>query len=113
MNKAITDGLQLMPPAFEAGLGVWSRGDGTPGSDTYDGAADAALVTGDSDFGSCLELQKTESTQALRFMGQTPIEPGCYLQIRVRVKAMSGALPTVRVAGFAANAVRAMRCLAW
>ena len=103
MNKAITDGLQLMPPAFEAGLGVWSRGDGTPGTDTYAGAADAALVMSDSDFGSCLELQKTQSTQALRFMGQTPIEPGCYLQIRVRVKAMSGALPTVRVAGFAAN----------
>ncbi|CUH77284.1 Pectate lyase superfamily protein [Tritonibacter multivorans] len=103
MNKAITEGLQLMPPAFEAGLGVWSRGDGTPGSDTYAGAADAALVTGDSDFGSCLELQKTESTQRLRFMGQTPIEPGCYLQIRVRLKAMSGALPTVRVAGFAAT----------
>jgi len=31
MNKAITDGLVLMPPAFEAGLDVYSSGDGTPG----------------------------------------------------------------------------------
>ena len=43
MNKAITDGLQLMPPAFAEGLGVWSSGDGTPGSDTYDGAAGVSV----------------------------------------------------------------------
>lgn len=103
MNKAITDGLNLMPPAFAAGLSVWSSGDGTPGSDTYDGAANAALISGDGDFGACLELQKNTNTQKLRFMGQTPILPGCYLQVKVRVKAMSGALPTVRIAGFAAD----------
>ncbi|TNJ44780.1 glycosyl hydrolase family 28-related protein [Phaeobacter sp. B1627] len=101
MNKVITDGLQLMPPAFGDGLDVWSSGDGVPGSDTYDGAANAALVAGDADFGGCLEMQKTDSTQRLRFMGETPILPGCYLRVTARVKAMSGALPTVRIAGWA------------
>ncbi|KIC17949.1 hypothetical protein [Leisingera sp. ANG-DT] len=103
MNKAITEGLQLMPPAFAEGLNVWSSGDGTPGSDTYDGAANAVFVAADADFGGCLEMQKTENTQKLRFMGQTPLTPGCYLQIKVRIKAVSGALPSVRVAGWAAQ----------
>lgn len=104
MNKVITDGLQLMPPAFADGLDVWSSGDGTPGSDTYDGAANAALVASDADFGACLEMQKTQSTQKLRYMGETPILPGCYLRVTARVKAMSGALPTVRIAGWAGAA---------
>ncbi|MEW2914300.1 right-handed parallel beta-helix repeat-containing protein [Leisingera sp. JC11] len=104
MNKAITEGLQLMPPAFADGLDVWSSGDGTPGSDTYDGAANAVFVAADADFGGCLEMQKTENTQKLRFMGQTPLQPGCYLQIRIRIKAVSGALPSVRIAGWAAAA---------
>lgn len=37
MNKVITDGLVLMPTPFAAGLAMWSRGDGTVGSPTYDG----------------------------------------------------------------------------
>lgn len=101
MNKAITEGLQLMPPAFAAGLGQWSSGDGTPGSDTYDGAANAVFVPADADFSGCLEMQKTEATQRLRFMGQTPLRPGCYLQIKARVKAISGNLPSVRIAAWA------------
>ena len=100
MNKAITDGIQFMPPAFEAGLNVWSSGEGTPGSDTYQGAANAALVPADPDFGGCLELLKTSSVQRVRFMGQTPLEPGCYLRIKARVKAISGNLPSVRIAGW-------------
>lgn len=104
MNKAITHGVQLMPPAFADGLNNWSSGDGTPGADSYDGAANAALVPADADFGGCLELQKTESTQKLRHFGQTPLEPGCYLQVTARVKAMSGALPVVRIAAWAAQA---------
>ncbi|MDE4193311.1 glycosyl hydrolase family 28-related protein [Phaeobacter gallaeciensis] len=104
MNKVITDGLQLAPSPFEEGLDQWSSGDGTPGSDTYDGVANAAYVAADADFGGCLELQKLDSTQKLRFMGQTPILPGCYLQVRARIKAISGALPTVRVAGWAGQA---------
>lgn len=104
MNKAITEGINFMPPAFQLGLDVWSSGDGTPGSDTYDGAPNAAFVPADADFGGCLELQKTSSVQKLRYMGQTPLQPGCYLQVKVRVKAISGNLPSVRVAGWAGGA---------
>ena len=53
MNKAITDGLVLMPLPFSAGLSQWSREDGTPGSATYDGQANAALVPADQDFAGC------------------------------------------------------------
>lgn len=101
MNKAITDGLVLMPPAFSGGLAVWSSEDGTPGSATYAGIGTAAVVPGDLDFGSCLELLKTDSVQRIRYMGETPILPGCYLRVTARVKAISGALPGVRIAGWA------------
>ena len=101
MNKAVTDGITFMPPEFSGGLNVWSRGDGTPGSDTYDGAADAAYVPADQDFGGCLELQKTQSVQKLRYMGQTPLLPGCYLKITARIKTVSGNFPSVRIAGWA------------
>ena len=77
MNKAITDGVLLMPPAFANGLDVWSSGDGTPGSDTYENASNAAFVPADQDFGGCLEVQKTSGTTRLRYMGQTPLLPGC------------------------------------
>jgi len=103
MNKAITEGLVFTPPEFENGLDVWSSGDGTPGSDTYDGSPFAALVPADQDFGGCLELVKNDSTQKLRYTGQTPLQPGCYLQIKARIKAVSGNLPSVRIAGWAGN----------
>ncbi|MDX1781351.1 MAG: glycosyl hydrolase family 28-related protein, partial [Thalassovita sp.] len=103
MNKAVTDGVVFMPPAFEFGLDTWSSGDGTPGSDSYDGAANAVLVPADADFGGCVELQKTDATQKLRYMGQTPLFPGCYLKISARVKAISGNLPSVRIAGWAGD----------
>jgi hypothetical protein len=104
MDITITDGVALMPPPFSAGLGVWSYQDGTPGSGSYAGQANAAYVPADQDFGGCLELQKTTTTQKLRYMGQTPILPGVYLRISARVKAMSGNLPTVKVAAWAGNA---------
>jgi hypothetical protein len=103
MNKAITDGISFMPPPFADGLDVWSSGDGTPGSDTYDGSPDAAFVPSDADFGGALELLKTGNVTRLRFMGQTPLIPGCYLRVRARVKAISGALPDVRIAGWAGD----------
>lgn len=103
MNKAITDGLVFTPPAFSAGLSVWSSQNGTAGSDTYDGSANAAIAVADADFGDCLELLKTDNTQKLRYMGQTTILPGCYLQITVRIKAVSGNLPSVRIAGWAVD----------
>ena len=101
MNKAITDGLVLMPPAFAGGLAVWSSEDGTPGGVTYDAIATAAVVPGDPDFGGALELLKTDSVQRIRYAGETPILPGCYLRVRARVKAVSGPLPSVRIAGWA------------
>lgn len=104
MNKAITDGLILMPPAFQSGLDQWSSEDGTPGSATYAGAPNAALVTADQDFGDALEILKQQDVTKLRFMGQTPVLPGCYLRVRVRIKAMSGNLASVRIAGWAGGA---------
>lgn len=104
MNKAITDGIVFTPPPFANGLDVWSRGNGTPGSDTYENAANAAFVPADQDFGGALELLKTEAVQRLRYMGETPLLPGCYLQVKARVKAISGALPSVRIAAFAGRA---------
>ena len=101
MDISITDGLALMPPPFANGLAVWSNGDGTPGSGTYVGQPNAAYVPADADFAGCLELQKTQSVQKLRYMVQTPMRPGLYLRITARVKAMSGNLPTVHIAGWA------------
>ncbi len=101
MNKAVTDGIDFMPPPFADGLEDWSAGDGTPGSTTYATDPTGNLVTGDPDFGTCLELQKIVSTQALRYMGEVPVLPGCYLEVTARVKAISGPLPQVRIAGYA------------
>lgn len=104
MNKAITDGIVLMPLPFAAGLGVWSSGDGTPGSDTYAVSGTGVFVSADQDFSGCLEVQKTDAVQKVRYMGETPILPGCYLQIKARVKAVAGPLPNVRIAGWAGQA---------
>jgi len=100
MNKAITEGAALMPPPFAAGLGQWAKGDGTPGSDTYEGDPNAAFVPADADFGGCLELLKSDEVQRLRYMGETPLPEGCYLRVTARVKAISGNLPAVRIAGW-------------
>ncbi|KMK66367.1 glycosyl hydrolase family 28-related protein [Puniceibacterium sp. IMCC21224] len=101
MNKAITEGVVFMPTTFGEGLSVWSRGDGVPGSNTYASLATAAYVPADQDFAGCLELQKTDAVQKLRYMGQTAILPGCYLRVTARVKVISGNLPAVRIAGWA------------
>jgi hypothetical protein len=103
MNKAITDGLVLMPPPFSAGLNLWSREDGTSGSGSYQGQPNAALVTNDQDFAGCLELQKTDATQKLRSFAQTPIQPGLYLRVTARIKAVAGSLPAVRIATWAGD----------
>lgn len=103
MNKAITEGLVLMPPPFSAGLGLWSREDGRPGQGSYDAQPNAAYVPSDQDFAGCLELQKTLSVQKLRCFQQIPIQPGLYLRVTARVKAISGALPSVRIAAWAGN----------
>ena len=104
MNKAITDGLVFMPPAFSGGLDVWSSEDGTPGTASYASSGTAAFVPADQDFSGCLELLKTDAIQRVRWMGETQILPGCYLRIKARVKAVSGNLPSVRIAGWAGGA---------
>ena len=103
MNKAITEGLVLMPPPFSAGLSLWSREDGRPGQGSYDAQPNAGYVPSDQDFAGCLELQKTLSVQKLRCFQQIPIQPGLYLRVTARVKAISGALPSVRIAAWAGN----------
>ncbi len=103
MNKAITEGLVLMPPPFSAGLNLWSREDGRSGQGSYLGQANAAYVPSDQDFAGCLELQKTSATQKLRCFQQIPFQPGLYLRVTAKVKAMSGVLPSVRIAAWAAN----------
>lgn len=101
MNKAVTDGIDLMPPAFADGLSVWSSENGLSTEPTYDGASNAALVSADADFGDCLEIFKTASVQPLRWTGTTPMTPGCYLRISARVKLVGGNRPYVRIASYA------------
>lgn len=101
MNKAITDGLTLMLPPFSAGLNLWSREDGLPGQGSYAGQPNAAFVAADQDFGGCLEVQKALSVQKLRCFLNIPYLPGMYLRVTARIKAISGPLPSVRIAGYA------------
>ena len=104
MNKAVTDGLALMPPAFEAGLNLWSREDGLPGQGSWANQPNAAFVPADQDFSGCLEVQKTTATLKLRSFQQIPFRPGMYLRVTARVKCLSGSFPAVRIAAFAAAA---------
>ncbi|MCF3974572.1 glycoside hydrolase family 55 protein [Paracoccus salsus] len=106
MNIAITNGLLLMPPAFRAGLSAWSRSDGTPGSATWASADNAGINPADQDFGACLEIFKQQTTTSVRFVGETPIIPGVYLRVSARVKAVAGALCSVRIAGWAGDGNR-------
>ena len=107
MNIAITNGLLLTPPAFRAGLGVWSRSDGTSGSPTWADAGNAGIVPADQDFGPCFEVVKQQTTTSVRFMGETPMIPGVYLRVSARIKAVAGALCSARIAGWAGNGSRA------
>lgn len=101
MNKAITDGLVLMPPPFAAGLNLWSREDGLPGQGSWTGQANAAYVPSDQDFGGCLEVQKAATVTKLRCFLNIPCRPGMYLRVTARVKAVAGSLCSVRIAGWA------------
>ena len=97
------DTATLTPAPYSEGLEAYSTGDGTPGTSNYASSGNGAFVPADEDFGGALEIVKTSSTQRLRYMGETPIEPGCYVQIKVHVKAISGELPSVRIAAYAAQ----------
>ena len=104
MNKAITDGITFNPLPFSAGLALWSSGDGTPGSPSYAISGSGVFVAADQDFSGCLEILKPDPTTKLRFMGETPILAGCYLQVTARVKAVAGPMPAVAIAGWAGAA---------
>ena len=90
--------LDLAPPPFSEGLDDWSRGDGTPDTPSYAGSGDARIASGDPDFGTCLELRKTEPVQRLRYMGEVPVRAGRFLEIAVRLKGMRGPLPMAQIA---------------
>ena len=100
LNKTITDGIVITPAKFAFGLHHWSSQDGPPGQDDYDNEPNAAFVPADQDFSGCLEPTKTQTVQKLRAFYQTPLSPGCYRRIRTRMKLVSGAFPTVSIAGW-------------
>lgn len=100
MDKTIAQNVDLMPPPFSDGLDVWSRQNGVPGSATYENTNTAQLILTDPDFDECLEIVTNKSPQKLRYMGQTPFTPGCYLRVSARVKVVSGVLPDFEIAGF-------------
>ncbi len=104
MNMAVTDGIDFMPPAFVDGLLDWSSTDGTPASPSYDGAANASIITSDPDFGTCLEIQTLADPQSLRYKGEVPVFAGTYLEVKARIKVMSGAFPSARIAAWAGGA---------
>jgi hypothetical protein len=93
--------LDLTPPPFTDGLCDWSRGDGTYGSASYENDETVRIAHGDPDLGDCLELRKTDPTHRLRYMGELPLRPGRRVEVRVRVKALRGPLPSVRIAALA------------
>lgn len=98
-----TIGTNLTPAPYSEGLEAYSNGNGTAGSPSYATSGNGAFVPADQDFGGALEILKTSNTQLLRYKGQTPIVPGCYVRITARVKAISGNLPSVRIAAYAAR----------
>ena len=104
MGLGMIEAARFTPPTFAEGLKNWSSGDGVAGDHRYDLSSDASLVTGDSDFGVCLELRKSIEVQKLRSFTQTPILKETYLRIRCRVKVVSGHFPGVRIAGWAGAA---------
>lgn len=106
MNIAITNGLTLTPPAFHAGLRVWSQGHGRSGDESWFEKPNARVIPADPDFGQCLEIQKQRDTTRLRFTGETPIIPGVYLRVSARVKLVAGPSCEVRIAGWAGDGKR-------
>lgn len=100
MTRHLRTSRDLSPPPFSEGLDDWSRTDGRPDSPTYEGAANVRLVDKDAEFGACLELRKIETVQRLRYMGEVPIQPGRYLAIRARIRAVSGPLALAQIAAW-------------
>ena len=100
MNLLSNPEPDLMPPAFSEGLDDWSCGDGTPGSPTFDEAANARLTRDDPDFGPCLEIRKIDPVERLRYMGEVPFRRGSFIEVSARLKALRGPLPLARAAAW-------------
>lgn len=103
MNKAIAQNIDLMPPPFSDGLVVWSSQNGGPGSNNYANSNNAQVLFTDPDFEECLEIVTNKSPQKLRYTGQTPTPPGCYLRVSARVKVVSGIMPDFEIAAWPAD----------
>lgn len=94
----------LAPPPFHDGLWDWSCGDGTPASASYEECGGALLAAGDPDFGDCLELERREPLQRLRYMGELPLRPGVRVELRIRLKAVAGPPGSARAAAWPGGA---------
>ncbi len=104
MPAAVLFSADLAPPPFHEGLWDWSCGDGTPTSPSYEECGGAWLVSGDPDFGDCLEIERQEPLQRLRYMGELPLRPGALVELRLRLKAVSGGAGSVRAAAWPGGA---------
>lgn len=104
MPQRPSTALDLTPPPYTDGLCDWSRGDGGFSSPTYEDDETGRIARGDPDFGDCLELRKTDPVHRLRYMGELPIRPGARVEVRVRIKAVRGPLPSARIAASAGGA---------
>lgn len=104
MPDPLPPALDLTPPPFAEGLCDWSRGDGSPASASYETGEAGRIAQGDPDFGACLELRKVEAVQRLRYRGEVPLRTGACIEITVRIKAVRGPLPSVRIAASAGGA---------
>jgi len=98
------DDLDLMPPPFADGLDDWSQTDGTPDTPTYDALDTVRVPRGDPDFGTCLELMKTQTVQRLRYMGEVPVRAGRFVEISTRIKGVRGPLPMAQMAAWPGGA---------
>lgn len=104
MPAAVLSSADLAPPPFHEGLWDWSCGDGAPASPSYEETRGAALVSGDPDLGDCLELERQETVQRLRYMGELPLRPGAWVELRLRLKGVLGAPGLARVAAWPGGA---------
>lgn len=106
MSIAITNNILLMPPAFSAGLDIWTRSNGTESDTSWAGAHNAGIVPDDRHFGTCLEILKERSVTRIRYRGDTPIIPGVYLRVSARIKLVAGPPCSARIAGWPRDASR-------
>ncbi|MFS4438630.1 glycosyl hydrolase family 28-related protein [Paracoccaceae bacterium GXU_MW_L88] len=92
----------LMPPAFSDGLIKWSaRADG--GTERTLADLEAMVIPSDNEFGTCLEVRAAGGVQPIRAVERTLVQSGQFLRITARVRAVSGGIPSVRIAAWAGD----------